>query len=515
MDMTDSALPRLIQQMLEPDFYPHPVQEPIELLQTHISFIVLTGEYVYKLKKIVDFGFLDYSTLEKRHYFCEQELHMNQQQAPELYLEVLPIIEIGDRFQFGDNQNPAVEYALKMRQFPEENLLINLFAQDKLTIKEMEELGKVVAEFHQSCPTNDEILKFGEIAQIRHSIDGNYQKTQKYIGCCQTQEQYEQTKQYTDSCFETHDAIFKSRIENRWIRECHGDLHLKNICIYQDKILLFDRIEFNQEFRFVDVIYDVAFVAMDLEGRGRADLGNRFLNSYIEQTGDWEGLQLLPFYLTRQAYVRAKVNSLILDDPAVAEEQKETAQQEATQYYKLAWQYTRRSSGGIVMMSGLSGSGKSTTARKLSKRLNAIHIRSDAVRKHLANVPLYEKGEEEIYTPEMTEKTYKRLLELGLLLAKQGFWVILDAKYDQQERRGEVIETCNTHQLPLQIIECTAPMDILQDRLQQRQGDIADATVDLLTSQQAKAQPFTDDEKSYLTTIDTTQNIDQQWKKLY
>ena len=512
--MTHSTLPPLIQQMLEPDFYPHPVQEPIELLQTHISFILLTGEYAYKIKKIVDFGFLDYSTLEKRRYFCEQELRMNQQQAPDLYLEVLPIIEIGDRFQFGEQEDSGIEYALKMRQFPEENLLINLFTQDQLTTKEMEELGKVVAQFHQNCPTNHDILKWGEIAQIRHSIDGNYQKTQKYIGCCQTQEQYEQTKQYTDSFFETYEAVFQSRIDHHWIRECHGDLHLKNICLYQNQILLFDRIEFNEEFRFVDVMYDVAFVVMDLEGRGRADLGNRFLNTYIEQMGDWEGLQLLPFYLTRQAYVRAKVNSLILDDPAVSEEQKEIAKQEAIQYYKLAWQYTRRSSGGIVMMSGLSGSGKSTTARKLSKRLNAIHIRSDAVRKHLAHVPLYEPGGEEIYTLEMTEKTYQRLLELGLLLAKQGFWVILDAKYDQQEQRGKVIETCNSYQLPLQIIECTAPMDILQERLQHRQGDIADATADLLTSQRAKAQPFTDDEKNYLTTIDTTQNIDNQWKNL-
>lgn len=512
--MTHSTLPPLIQQMLEPDFYPHPVQEPIELLQTHISFILLTGDYAYKIKKIVDFGFLDYSTLEKRRYFCEQELRMNQQQAPDLYLEVLPIIEIGDRFQFGEQEDSGIEYALKMRQFPEENLLINLFTQDQLTTKEMEELGKVVAQFHQNCPTNHDILKWGEIAQIRHSIDGNYQKTQKYIGCCQTQEQYEQTKQYTDSFFETYEAVFQSRIDHHWIRECHGDLHLKNICLYQNQILLFDRIEFNEEFRFVDVMYDVAFVVMDLEGRGRADLGNRFLNTYIEQMGDWEGLQLLPFYLTRQAYVRAKVNSLILDDPAVSEEQKEIAKQEAIQYYKLAWQYTRRSSGGIVMMSGLSGSGKSTTARKLSKRLNAIHIRSDAVRKHLAHVPLYEPGGEEIYTLEMTEKTYQRLLELGLLLAKQGFWVILDAKYDQQEQRGKVIETCNSYQLPLQIIECTAPMDILQERLQHRQGDIADATADLLTSQRAKAQPFTDDEKNYLTTIDTTQNIDNQWKKL-
>ena len=512
--MTHSTLPPLIQQMLEPDFYPHPVQEPIELLQTHISFILLTGDYAYKIKKIVDFGFLDYSTLEKRRYFCEQELRMNQQQAPDLYLEVLPIIEIGDRFQFGEQEDSGIEYALKMRQFPEENLFINLFTQDQLTTKEMEELGKVVAQFHQNCPTNHDILKWGEIAQIRHSIDGNYQKTQKYIGCCQTQEQYEQTKQYTDSFFETYQAVFQSRIDHHWIRECHGDLHLKNICLYQNKILLFDRIEFNEEFRFVDVMYDVAFVVMDLEGRGRADLGNRFLNTYIEQMGDWEGLQLLPFYLTRQAYVRAKVNSLILDDPAVSEEQKEIAKQEAIQYYKLAWQYTRRSSGGIVMMSGLSGSGKSTTARKLSKRLNAIHIRSDAVRKHLAHVPLYEPGGEEIYTLEMTEKTYQRLLELGLLLAKQGFWVILDAKYDQQEQRGAVIETCNSYQLPLQIIECTAPMDILQERLQHRQGDIADATADLLTSQRAKAQPFTDDEKNYLTTIDTTQNIDNQWKKL-
>lgn len=510
--MADSSLPTLIQKMLEPEFYPHPVQEPIQLLQTHISFIILTGDYAYKIKKPVNFGFLDFSTLDKRKQFCQAEYQMNQQQAPELYLEVLPIIQINDNFQLGGDEQAAVEYVLKMQEFPQDNLFIELFQEEKLTEQQMEDLGKIVAEFHQNCPTNDYILKFGEVDQVRHSIEGNYQKTAKYIGCCQTQEQYEQTKQYTDSFFETFEPVFRNRIEQQWIRECHGDLHLKNICFYHDKILLFDRIEFNEEFRFVDVMYDIAFVVMDLEGRGRADLANRFLNAYIEQTGDWEGLQLLPFYLTRQAYVRAKVNSLLLDDINISEEERELAQEEANHYYKLAWQYTRRSQGGMVMMSGLSGSGKSTTARQLAKRLNAIQIRSDAVRKHLANVPLFEKGGEEIYTPEMTEKTYQRLLELGILLANQGFWVILDAKYDQQQQREKVIELCHEHELPLQILECTAPMDILQARLEERQGDIADATADLLSSQSENYQPFTELENHYRMTIDTTQNFDQQWK---
>lgn len=511
--MTEVLIPPLIQQMLQPGFYPHQVQEPVKLIQTHVSYVLLTGDFVYKLKKPVNFGFLDYSTLEKRRHFCEEELRLNQRGAPELYLEVLPVALVGEQYQLGGT--PVVEYALKMRQFPQEALLSEMFEQGKLEQSHMVELGRVVAEFHGKTVSNDYIRSFGEVSQVRAAFEENYQQTERYIGGPQTQVQFEETKKYTDQFFAERGELFKSRIANDYIRECHGDLHLRNIALWQDKILLFDCIEFNEPFRFVDVMYDVAFTVMDLEARQSRDLANVFLNTYVEQTGDWEGLQVLPLYLSRQAYVRAKVTSFLLDDPGVPTEAKQEATQTAAGYYKQAWEYTQPRQGQLILMSGVSGSGKSTTARYLAQQIGAIHIRSDAVRKHLAGIPLLQRGGDDLYTPEMSQKTYTRLLELGIMLASQGFNVILDAKYDRQQLRQEAIAQAQAKEIPLQILCCTAPLDVLQQRLQQRTGDIADATADLLASQLDTAEGWTEKEKPFVKILDTTQPIQAQLKEIF
>ena len=514
--MTDNCLPPLIQQMLQPGFYPHSVTEPVQLIQTHASFVLLTGEYVYKIKKSVNFGFFDYSTLEKRQHFCNQELLMNQRTAPEIYLEVLPILQTGDSFQLGsslpaiNSGEIAVEYVLKMREFPQDSLLLSLLERGLLTEQIMADLGQEVAKFHSRAISNSYIRRFGEVSQIRKAIENNYLISQKYIGGPQSQRLYQETKDYTDAFFEKNQELFNRRVANNKIRECHGDLHLRNIAFWQDKILLFDCIEFNEPFRFVDVMYDVAFTVMDLESRGRRDLGNAFLNTYIEETGDWEGLQLLPLYLSRQAYVRAKVTSLMLDDLAISIAQKAEISQTAAHYYKLAWEYTKPRQGKLTLMSGLSGSGKSTAARYLARRTGAIHIRSDAVRKHLGGIPLNERGGQDLYSDEMTAQTYGRLLELGIILADRGWAVILDAKFDRQNLRTDAIDRVQSHGLPLQIIYCTAPIEVLQERLQQRRGDIADATAELLSSQQAAFQPFTELEQISVNIVDTAQDLEVQ-----
>ncbi|MEA5505375.1 AAA family ATPase [Halotia wernerae UHCC 0503] len=502
--MTEATLPALIEQMLQPGFYPHAVTEPIQLVQTHISYVLLTGDYAYKLKKPANFGFLDFSTLEKRQHFCHEELRLNQRGAAELYLEVLPITQAGEQYHLGGTSEP-VEYVLKMCQFPQESLFSKLFEQGKLNETHLEELGRVVAQYHAKIATNDYIHSFGEVPQVRAAFDENYEQTEKYIGGPQTQVQFDETKAYTERFFAERQELFESRIQNDYIRECHGDLHLRNIALWQDKILLFDCIEFNEQFRFVDVMFDIAYAVMDLEAQQRKDLSNAYLNTYIEQTGDWEGLQVLPIYLNRQSYVRAKVTSFLLDDPGVPTAVKEEAAKTAAEYYKLAWEYTKPKQGQLILMSGLSGSGKSTTAKYLARQLGAIHIRSDAVRKHLGGISLSERGGDDLYTAEMTQKTYARLLELGTILANQGFSVILDAKYDQQQLRQTAIAQAEKHQLPLKIISCTAPIEVLQERLVNRTGDIADATVDLLTSQMQQAEPFTDAEKPYVQVWDTTQ----------
>ncbi len=492
----------LIKQMQTPEFYPHPVTLPIEVIQTHVSTVFLTGNYAYKLKKTVNFGFLDYSSLEKRKHFLEEELRMNKDISPNLYLEILPISQTGKNFGLNSNKD-IVEYTLKMNQFPQENLFINMFEAGKLTGEDMIKLGELVADFHKQTITNDYIKTFGTVEKIGQSITENYQQTEKYIGLAQTQQYYEETKAFTDHFLSNNQELFQQRQDQDKIRECHGDLHLKNICLWEDKIQLFDRIEFNEPFRFVDVMYDVAFAVMDLDARGKQDFGNIFLNTYIETTGDWEGLQVLPLYLSRQAYVRAKVTSFLLDDPAIPQTEKDQAQKSASDYYNLAWKYTQRNKGKLILMSGLSGSGKSTIAKNLAQEINAIHLRSDAVRKHLAGISLKEKGDNSIYSADMTEKTYNRLLELGKLLTKQGFTVILDAKYDRINLRQPVLNFAKENNLDLEILYCDAPLEILSDRLTKRSGDISDATPNLLQQQKANFEDFTEVEKAYVKIINT------------
>ena len=501
--LDEENLPELIQQMLSPEFYPHPVTIPIESIQTHASIVLLTGDFAYKLKKPVNFGFLDYSTVTKRQHFCTEEVRLNQRGAKELYLAVLPISKQGDRYQFG-NEGEIVDYAVKMVQFPHSALLSSMFESGQITINDLEEMGRVVAQFHAQAQTSDYISSFGTVAKIRQSIDDNYRQTEKYIGRSQTQQQYIETKAYTDRFLLEHEQLFVDRIAGGFIRECHGDLHLRNICRWQTKILLFDCIEFNEPFRFVDTMYDVAFAVMDLEARGRKDLANRFLNTYVEQTGDWAGLQVLPMYLSRQAYVRAKVTSFLLDDAGISSEDRVAAAETAGNYYRQAWEYTRSKQGRLIMISGLSGSGKSTLGKQIAESLKGVQIRSDAVRKHLGGVSLLTKGDDSLYTPEMTARTYQEVLALGAKLAAQGFTVILDAKYDRQSLRAAVIDLAQSEGIQLDIIYCTAPESVLLDRLLQRTGDIADATVDLLASQQAAWEDFTPVEEQYITRIDTT-----------
>ena len=493
-----TTLPPIVKALLNPATYPHLVTAPIELIQTHISYVFLTGEFVYKLKKPANYGFLDFSTLEKRKHFCHEELRLNQRGAAELYLDVLPIAQDGETLVL-NGIGEAVEYVVKMRQFPQETLLSAMYDRGELTNQHLIDLAQVLAAFHKDAPTNDYILSFGAVAQIRQAIDENYDQTAGYIGVAQTQEQFDETKAYTDKLFAEQEAMFKSRVEHRFIRECHGDVHLRNICFWHNKILLFDCIEFNEPFRFVDTMFDIAYIIMDFDARNRADLANLFLNTYLEQSGDWEGLQVLPLYLSRQSYVRAKVTSFLLSDPSIPEAVKQESKETASRYYRLSWEYTQHKQGKIILMSGLSGSGKSTIASKLARESGAIQIRSDAVRKHLGGVALDAKGDDSLYSPEMNQKTYDRLLTLGVMLASQGWTIILDAKYDRQALRTPVIEQAQAAGIAIEILYCEASEDDLRDRVSQRQGDISDADLEVLAQQTFEA--FSETEKPFVRAV--------------
>jgi uncharacterized protein len=512
--MTDTNLPPVVQAMLRSDFYPHSAQAEIPLIQTHVSYVFLTGEFVYKLKKPVNFGFLDFSTLEQRKHFCEEELRLNQRAAAQLYLEVVAITQKGEGFEI-NGSGEAVEYAVKMQQFPQEALLSAMFDRGELTAPHIQDLAKEVAVFHAKAAINDHIRSYGAVEKVRQAFDENYEQSVGFINFGgadgpQTQAQFDGTKAYSDDFFAKNAAALTDRIKADKIRECHGDAHLRNIALWQDRLWLFDCIEFNEPFRFVDTMYDVGFICMDLDARGRRDFSNIFLNAYLEQTGDYEGLQVLPLYLSRQAYVRAKVTSFLLGDPSIPDAVKAESRVTAADYYKLAYDYTQNTTGKLVMMAGLSGSGKSTTGKAIAESHNAIHLRSDAIRKHLAGISVETRGTDAIYTPEMTQKTYDRLLQLGVMLARQGYTVVLDAKYDRAALRTLVVGHAQTAGVPLTIVHCDAPIAVLKQRVVARTGDIADATVDVLAQQ--TWEDFTDSERKFVKTIDTTADLNAQLK---
>lgn len=503
-----SSLPSSLTPLLQPDIYPHPVCQPITLIQTHASYLFLTGDYVYKVKKSVNFGFLNYSTLAARKHFCEEELRLNRRTAPDLYLGVVCITQVGDRVELNGEGDP-IDYAVKMKQFPQDGLFSEQLRTGQLTPARMRQLATAVTQLHRSAATNPHIRTYGSVEQIRRAFDESYAQTQVYVGRGQTEDQLRATQAYTDARFAHQGDYFLARVTQDKIRECHGDLHLGNICLWNDRVFLFDAIEFNDAFRYVDTMYDVAFVVMDCTAQGRPDLGIIFLNEYLEQTGDWEGLSVLGLYLCRQAYVRAKVTSFLLDDPTLEAMARQAIQSKAAGYYRLAWQYTLPRQGRLILMSGLSGSGKSTVARYLAPQIGAIQIRSDAVRKHLAGIELHERGEASLYSREMSEATYARLLALGLALAQGGETVILDATYDRVMRRRVVIAAAIAAAIPVTILVCEAPADVIRDRLRKRRGDIADATVEVMAGQQTTAEALTPEEKPYSIRVDTTGNLDE------
>jgi predicted kinase len=390
-----------------------------------------------------------------------------------------------------------------MHQFPQNCIFSNLLEARKLTELHIKQLAQTVANFHAKSQTNQYINQFGNIENIQYSFIENYQQTKKYINITQTQKQYAETIAFTDEFFNSKKEILKTRQDSQKIRYIHGDLHLNNICFWHDKIQLFDRIEFNDSFCCVDTMYDVAFTMMDLEAKGRQELSNIFLNIYLELTGDWQGVEVLPLYLSRQAYVRAKVNSMALGDSNIDTVQKQKLSESAAAYFQLAWVYSQPKKIFIIIMSGLSGSGKSTVAKYLALGLNAIYIRSDAVRKHLAGISLSQKGDAEIYTTPMNIKTYQQLFTLCKQITASGYSVILDATYNKEHGRQEIIDFAMNNQITYTIIYCDAPMDVIRERLNQRRNDVSDATAELLEHQQLSIDPFTTAEREHLVILDT------------
>jgi aminoglycoside phosphotransferase family enzyme len=328
---------QIVEALLQPEAYPGNPGK-IELIQTHISFVFLTEKYVYKMKKAVNFGFLDFSTLAKRHSNCLKELEINRRLCPTIYLEVLPITSsIGVKV---GGEGEAVEYVLKMRRLPQECIMTLLIKEGKVDKKTVDDIAKIVADFHAKALTSAEISEFGSQKIIKTNWDENFAQTKKYVGQTITKTQFEEMKTKIDDFMTNNKTLLESRVANGRIRDCHGDLHSGNIFITED-ICIFDAIEFNDRFRYSDVAADVAFLAMDLDFQRRSDLADHFINKYIEYSKDKQPTQLLAFYKCYRAYVRGKVISFKLDDKDILAIEKVGATTEAQAYFKLADEYAK------------------------------------------------------------------------------------------------------------------------------------------------------------------------------
>lgn len=328
----------IVNDLKRPEAYPEPTKN-VEMLQTHISYIFITDDHVYKIKKPVNFGFLDFSTLDKRHYYCQKEIELNKRHSPEVYLGVVNITDEGDKLVV-DGKGEIIDYGVKMRKIPMDMLMIRLLEEGKLTNEMVKRVAKKIADFHEDAATSSEIDKFGGIKVIKTNTDENFEQTKNYIGKSITKTQFESIKNHTNAFYKTKKQVIKNRIAEHRIRDCHGDLHMQHVCL-TEPIIIFDCIEFNDRFRYSDTAADIAFLAMDLDFHGRADLSKMLIDAYVQYSSDDHIYDTLTFYKIYRAYVRGKVISFQLDDPHIPDNEKKNALETAKKYFALAFDYVK------------------------------------------------------------------------------------------------------------------------------------------------------------------------------
>lgn len=331
-----SELAALVHALQNPKAYPHKPRE-IELIQTQISFVFLTGDYVYKVKKPVDFGFLDFTTLEKRRFYCYQEVMLNRRLCPDTYLGVVAITREGEDFLV-EGSGKEVEYAVKMHRLPHQRMMDELLQSDQVTPEMMQRVAERLAKFHRQAEISEQLASIGGLDTVARNAEENFVQTKSYVNKTISEEQYERIKDYSYSFIERSSPLFAERVKRGRIRDCHGDLHAAHIC-FGNGLCIFDCIEFNDRFRYIDVASEVAFLAMDLDCYSRPDLARRFVDAYVDISRDRELLQLLDFYKCYRAYVRGKVEGFKLDDPHISEEEKTRVLVRSSRYFDLAESY--------------------------------------------------------------------------------------------------------------------------------------------------------------------------------
>ena len=509
-------LPELVRALLEPEAYPE-TPGKIELVQTQMSFVFLTDEFVYKVKKAVNLGYLDYTTEEKRQFYCQREVELNRRLCPEVYLGVVPVTrDKGTILVAGKGE--VIEHAVKMRRLPQEAMMDVLLASNRVSPQMITSVAQKLVAFHQQAETNANISAFGDIKAITQNTEENFSQTQKYISTTISRDKYQHIKDYTDSFVEDKVPLFHKRIADGRIRDCHGDLHAAHVC-FTNGICIYDCIEFNDRFRYCDVASEVAFLAMDLDHYGRADLSRSLVNAYVDRSQDRELPELLGFYKCYRAYVRGKVESFKLDDPYIAPTEKRHTLEIATSYFDLAHAYTR-SRPMLFITTGLVGTGKTTLAQALAKRLGLAVISSDVTRKQLARIPITEHRFEEfdsgIYSPEFSRKTYDKMFSEAKHILSDGVSVILDASFTKAEERLKAKRLANEMGADFFIIECTLDEESIRKRLAQRreQETTSDGRWEIYAPQKRAFAPVVEASPQKHAIIDTSKSVEKNIRQI-
>jgi aminoglycoside phosphotransferase family enzyme/predicted kinase len=478
-------VPAIVEAMMRPEFYrEHPAK--VELIQTHISYVFLAGEFVYKLKKAVHFSFLDCTTLELRRHFCAEEIRLNRRLAPDVYLGIYPIVKLGDGYALGDHaadSHQVVDYVLKMRRLPTERTLDHLLASGGADRAMIRRLAAVIVDFY-GATSSAQGAKYGAACEVWRLVVGELLELEHLIGATLQATDLATIENYCRGFIASHWKLFNARVATGRVREGHGDLRAEHICIEDGKISIFDCVEFSERLRTCDLASEVAFLAMDLDRLGAPDLADELVGAVAESTPD-DGLPLLmPFYKCYRAIIRGMVETLRSRQAAVKASERQEASALATSYFSLARGYATASTPALVVVAGLSGSGKSTLARTLQHRFGFAIVSSDRTRKKLASVPVerhaadaYKAG---IYTDANTESTYAGMHADATHLLGEGTGVILDGTYQDPAHRKAALGVASRLKVKILFIECRAEDAEIRRRLIEREkvgNNPSDATV--------------------------------------
>lgn len=512
---------RLLDFLEQKDSYPHQPRE-VKHIQTHISHVFIADPYVYKIKKPVDFEFLDYSTLEKRKHFCKREVELNRRLCDDVYQGVVPISRRDESFILEKQGADVVEYAVKMKKLPEEYFLHTFIENDTLENKHLDRVADKLAQFYLQQKPGQQVPEYGSIEKIKFNTDENFRQTQSFIGKTIEQPAYNAVQEFTNGYMERNKALFKRRIEEKRIVDGHGDLHLDHIHITPDKVRIYDCIEFNERFRYGDLAVDLAFLAMDLDFNGRWKEERYFVNRMAEKLDDSDLHTMITFYKCYRAYVKGKVKSLQSEEEEVPQEDRQQATQTARRYFDLSLRYALLGSRPMAcIFMGRIGSGKSTLAGNLAKKLSLPLYSSDRIRKSMAGLPLHERtpadARPELYSREMSDKTYEELQDRALEKLEQGESVILDATFSNREGREQLVESLENQGFNYLFIETKASDTAIRERLKERDGEkvISDARLEDFETLDQSYDPPVEIRSSNLIKLNTEQAIPRTLEKLY